>query len=401
MSVGFIEFLNFSRRSRRIPLANKKSWIQYPKLRKDAFSLIEVINRTGQQGERVRQSPLIDTKTSESDPAIRRKPMTCFRSFLGCLSALLFSSLLSVQGAHAADKLTFVTDFGYLGRHAYYFVALDKGYYKDAGLDVDIVRGQGSADAVKQVAAGTAQIGFADAASVILGRANDGVPVKLVAEVYAKPPHAIFTLEGSGITKPKDLEGKSIADSASSSLPKMFPAYAKAAGIDEKKVKWLFVTSDAIAATLALGRADAVTYYTISEALMQKAVAPKKLVIMKFSDVGMDFYSNGIIASDEVIKSKPEMVRRFVQATLHGLKDAIADPEAAAKILNKYQRQIDVEIGTAEMKVISTLVQTPPEPLGAVDKARMQRTIDLVAGSFDLKKPVSIDDVFADGFVAK
>jgi len=181
----------------------------------------------------------------------------------------------------------------------------------------------------------------------------------------------------------------------------MFPAYAKAAGIDASKVKWVFVTSDAIAATLALGRADAVTYYTISQALMQKAVAPKKLVVMKFSDVGLDFYSNGIIASDEVIKSKPDMVRRFVQATLHGLKDAINDPEAAAKILNKYQRQIDVDIGTAEMKVISSLVQKPPEPLGAVDKARMQRTIDLVAGSFDLKKPVTIDDVFADGFVTK
>jgi NitT/TauT family transport system substrate-binding protein len=341
-------------------------------------------------------------KSAHQDLAAKwRKLVARHRAFLGCLSAFLLSASLSTQGAQAADKLTFVTDFGYLGRHAYYFVALDKGYYKDAGLDVDIVRGQGSADAVKQVAAGTAQIGFADVASVILGRANDGVPVKLVAEVYAKPPHAVFTMEGSAITKPKDLEGRTIADSASSSLPKMFPAYAKAAGIDASKVKWVFVTSDAIAAALALGRADAVTYYTISEALMQKAVAPKKLAIMRFSDVGMDFYSNGIIANDEVIKSKPDMVRRFVRATLHGLKDAIADPEAAAKILNKYQRQIDVDVGTAEMKVISSLVQTPPEPLGSVDKARMQRTIDLVAGSFDLKKTVTIDDVFADGFVTK
>lgn len=400
MTVDFIEVLEIRRFLCRKRLANRKNWIQYPEIRKDMFLLTEVSNRTGQRG-RTAQQVLRAKAETERDPATWRKPMISSRSFLGGLSALLLSTLLFAQGAHAADKVTFVTDFGYLGRHAYYFVALDKGYYKNAGLEVDIVRGQGSADAVKQVAAGTAQIGFADAASVILARANDGVPVKLVAEVYAKPPHAVFTLEGSGITKPKDLEGKSIADSASSSLPKMFPAYAKAAGIDEKKVKWIFVTSDAIAATLALGRADAVTYYSISEALMQKAVAPKKLVIMKFSDVGMDFYSNGIIASDDIIKSKPDVVRRFVQATLHGLKDAIADPEAAAKILNKYQRQIDVDVGASEMKVISTLVQTPPEPLGAVDKARMQRTLDLVAGSFDLKKPVSIDDVFADGFVTK
>ncbi len=315
--------------------------------------------------------------------------------------ALGLSLLAPIGSAHAADKLTFVTDFGYLGRHAYYFVALEKGYYKDADLDVEIVRGQGSADAVRQVAANTAQIGFADAASVILARANDGVPVKLVAEIYAKPPHAIFTLEGSGITKPSDLEGRTIADSAASSLPKMFPAYAKAAKIDPSKVKWLYVTSDAIAATLALGRTDAVTYYTISQKLMEKAVAPKQLKILKFSDVGMDFYSNGIIANDNVLATKPDMVRRFVRATLRGLKDATEDPEAAAKILNKYQRQIEVETGTAEMKIVGSLVQDPPEALGSVSADRMQRTIDLVKGSFELKKAVAIDDVFAPGFVGQ
>ncbi|HEY4737371.1 MAG TPA: ABC transporter substrate-binding protein, partial [Xanthobacteraceae bacterium] len=134
---------------------------------------------------------------------------------------------LGSQGAQAADKITFVTDFGYNGRHAYYFVALEKGYYAKQDLDVQIVRGQGSADAVKQVAAGTAQLGFADTAAVILGRGNDRIPVKLVAVVYAKPPHAIYVLKDSGITKPKDLEGKKIADTAFSAMPKLFDAYAK------------------------------------------------------------------------------------------------------------------------------------------------------------------------------
>ena len=102
------------------------------------------------------------------------------------------------RSADAADKVTFVTDFGYNGRHAYYFVALEKGYYAKQNLEVQIVRGQGSADAVKQVAAGSAQIGFADTAAVILGRGNDQIPTKLVAIVYAKPPHAIYVLKDSG-----------------------------------------------------------------------------------------------------------------------------------------------------------------------------------------------------------
>jgi NitT/TauT family transport system substrate-binding protein len=124
-----------------------------------------------------------------------------------CVSLVFAAICVCALGrAEAADKVTFVTDFGYNGRHAYYFVALEKGYYARQNLDVQIVRGQGSADAVKQVAAGTAQIGFADTAAVILGRANDQIPTKLVAIVYAKPPHAIYVLKESGIAKPKDLE---------------------------------------------------------------------------------------------------------------------------------------------------------------------------------------------------
>src|SRR5437588_7355115 len=128
------------------------------------------------------------------------------------LRAALCACALAPRDVHAADKVTFVTDFGYNGRHAYYFVALDKGYYAKHNLDVSIVRGQGSADAVKQVAAGTAQIGFADTAAVILGRGNDQIPTKLVS----------------------------------------------------------------------------------------------------YADVGLDLYGNGIIASDDLIKSNPDLVRRFV-----------------------------------------------------------------------------------------
>src|SRR6185312_10593634 len=304
------------------------------------------------------------------------------KSKLVALASFALILLCAASAANAADKIKFVTDFGYLGRHAYYFVALEKGYYKDANLDVEIVRGQGSADAVKQVAAGSAQIGFADTAAVILSRANDQVPVKMVAVIYDKAPHAIFALKDSGISKPQDLEGRNVADAAASSIPRMFPAYAKAAKIDATKVKWTVVASDAIAATLALGRADAVGYYTISEALLKKATGKNDLVVLTYADAGLDFYSNGIIADEKLIASNPDLVKRFVSATLHGLRDAIANPEEAAKILNKHQRQIDVDIGTAETKAVAELVRKPVEKAGQIELSRMQNTVDIVTQSF-------------------
>ena len=214
---------------------------------------------------------------------------------------------LWVQNVAAADNVTFVTDFGFNGRHAYYYVAFDKGYYKAAGLDVKIVRGQGSTDAVKQVASGTAQIGFADSSAVIFAKANDNIPIKLVAVIYAKPPHAIYVLKGSGITKPKDLEGKKLADTAFSAMPKMFGAYAKAAGIDASKVTWVVAGSDALPGMLALGRVDGIGQYTVGEPLLKKAAAPNDVVQPAYSDVGLDYYASASSPMESTLQSNPDM----------------------------------------------------------------------------------------------
>jgi NitT/TauT family transport system substrate-binding protein len=112
------------------------------------------------------------------------------------LAAFVALSVFSTL-AGAADKVTFVTDYGLYGHHAYYFVAMEKGYYARENLDIEIVRSQGSANTIKQVANGTAQVGFADAFAVVLGRANDDIPVKLVAMIYPKPPHAVYVLKES------------------------------------------------------------------------------------------------------------------------------------------------------------------------------------------------------------
>jgi NitT/TauT family transport system substrate-binding protein len=300
------------------------------------------------------------------------------------------------QNAEAADKVTFVTDFGYNGRHAYYFVALEKGYYAKQNLDVQIVRGQGSADAVKQVAAGTAQIGFADTAAVILGRGNDQIPTKLVAIVYAKPPHAIYVLKESGISKPKDLEGKKIADTAFSAVPKLFGAYAKAAKIDAGKVTWLVAAADTLPALLTTGRADGIGQFIVGEPLLTKSAAPKQVFALSYADAGLDLYGNGIIASDNLIKSNPDLIKRFVTATMQGLKDAIANPEEAGAIMNKHHREVDAGVAAAETKIVATLTG---QPLGAIDGGHVKKAIEIVSDAFTLKNPVAVDDIYAPGFV--
>jgi NitT/TauT family transport system substrate-binding protein len=299
------------------------------------------------------------------------------------------------------DNVTLVTDFGYKGRHAFSFVALDRGYYRDAGLEVKIVSSQGAVDAIRQVGAGNAMFGFADAGTVILARANDQIPVKLVAIVYRKPPQAIFCREDSGLRKPKDLEGNAIAEPAGGAVKSLFPAFAKAAGIDAPTVRWVVASSESLPGLLATNKVPCVTQFTVGEALLRSQYGPAKLVRFAYSDAGLSYYGNGIVATAATIASKPDLVHRFVEATVRGMMDAFADPAAAGAIMHKIVPEVDAAIVKSETEAVAELAQLPGKPLGEIDPARIEATLDVVKGAFKLATPVAAADVYAPGFVPK
>jgi NitT/TauT family transport system substrate-binding protein len=316
-----------------------------------------------------------------------------------CGALLLLGGVFAAQRAVALDNVTLITDFGYNGRHAYFFVAIEKGYYKDADLEVKVVRGQGSVDAIRQVGANNAVVGFADAGSLVLARGNDQIPVKLVSIVYAKPPQAIFCREDSGLKKPKDLEGASIANPAGGATVEMFPLYAKAADFDAAKVKWVIAGSEALPGLLASNRVPCVGQFTVGEPLLRMQAAPAKLVRFAFADAGVNFYGNGIIATDATIARKPDLVRRFVAATIRGMADAFADPEEAGRIMHKHHPTVEAAVAKGETQAVAELAQVQGQPLGLIDPMRVAQTIEAVSSVFKLKAPVAVNDVYAPGFV--
>jgi NitT/TauT family transport system substrate-binding protein len=316
--------------------------------------------------------------------------------------ALIASTiLLAPSASKALDNVTLITDFGYNGRHAYFFDAVDRGYYRDAGLEVKIVRSQGAVDAIRQVGAGNAMFGFADAGAVILARANDQIPVKLVAIVYRKPPQAIYCREDSGLKKPKDLEGNAIAEPAGGAVKALFPAFAKAAGIDAPRVRWVVASSESLPGLLATNKLPCVTQFTVGEALLRSQLGPAKLVRFAYSDAGLSYYSNGIVATAATIASKPDLVHRFVEATVRGMKDAFADPAAAGAIMQRMVPEVDAAIVKSETEAVAALAQIPGQPLGEIDPAGIDATLDVVKGAFKLATPVAAADVYAPGFLPK
>jgi len=332
----------------------------------------------------------------------KRNP--CRHALMSGLGAAILAFSATIATAQE-KKIVFSTDWGYNGRHAYYFTALDKGYYKAEGLDVQILGGRGSGTVIKEVAAGTVMIGFADAGTLALARANENVPVKMVAVVYADSPHALIVLEDSGIKGPKDLEGKTLSDAAGSSNYKLFPAYARAGGANPDKATWVFSESTALVGLLLSGKVHGIGQFTVGAPLLAKRAEPKKIRVLHYKDAkGFEIYSNGIIVREDMLKSDPETVRKFVRASMKGLQAAIDNPAETGKIMVKNHRQVEPDITEGEIKMVGAIAvndHTKKHGLGYIDEGKMQKTIDLVGTVFELKRPIKAAEVFSPGFVSK
>ena len=123
------------------------------------------------------------------------------------------------------------------------------------------------------------------------------------------------------------------------------------------------------------------------------------MLALSYADAGLNLYGNGIIASDNLIKSNPDLVRRFVRATMAGLRDAIANPQQAGEIMHKHHRQVDVDIAVGETKIVAGLTEQPGLPLGTLDAQQMKNALDIVGSAYQLKNPVAPEDLYAPGFV--
>jgi NitT/TauT family transport system substrate-binding protein len=317
------------------------------------------------------------------------------RLFLASAVAALAAPRVKAQGAR--ESITFLTDYGYYGRHSYIFYALKKGYFADEGVDVTILRGQGSYDVAKQIANGVAQFGIVDTAAIILGRSNDQIPIKAVAMIYAKLPSATFVMKGAGVSQPKDLEGRTIAGATAGSGRALFGVYAKLAGFDATKVKWVNAPSDSLPAALVSGRVDGINNFVLSTPLLSRMASPKEVLALPFSDVGMDAYAQALTTSESVVAAKPELVKRVARATVRGLKDAIANPHEAGTILNGYHREVDAEVAAGETEILRTLATISGVVLGSIQSDRMAKTIELVKETSSLTRPVKAEEVFFSG----
>src|SRR5437870_10626450 len=322
------------------------------------------------------------------------------------LSVLLVIVLLALAApgvAQAPAKVVFALNWFAVGDHAAYWVALDKGYYKARGLDIELQNSKGSGDSIAKVDTGRADIGLADAV-VVIPRVAQGARIKVVGAVFDLTPLNIWTRKDTGITKPKDLEGKLLAAPPGDAQRQLFPAFAKLNGIDESKVKWLTIEPAAKFVALSEKRADAVPDYTTGQPFWEKAVGAENLVRMPWSQFGFETYSMAIFASEKTINERPKVLRDFVAASYQGWRDVMENPKAALEIFKKRVPEIDLALIEPNLMLGLELMKTEryaKNGIGWMDRAKMCRTVELINAYMDVARKAGCDEVFTNAFLPR
>ena len=225
-------------------------------------------------------------------------------------------TIACLQGTPAeAQKrdVSFRLDWIYQGPNAGFMVAKDKGFYDEAGLNVDMGPGKGSGSTAQLIASKTSQFGFADGFVVGAGVAK-GMELAMVGAIYRRNPTAAIVLAESGIKTPKELEGKTIGIAPGGTQFQQWPAFVKGCKLDSDKIKVINLDPAGTVPALVAGKVQAVASYAQGAVPGIEIRSKKDTTSFYYADCGVTAVSNGIIVHKDLLKQDPELIRTFVKA---------------------------------------------------------------------------------------
>ncbi|HUF42687.1 MAG TPA: ABC transporter substrate-binding protein [Verrucomicrobiae bacterium] len=321
------------------------------------------------------------------------------------LAAGMLVGVMRVQAAQQT-RATIRMDFIIGGKHAPWFVALDRGFYAKRGLNVTIQSSTGSADTVRTIGSGGADFGFADISTTIVARSR-GMPIQTVAQ-FGYVPTTILWREDTNIKQLKDLEGKTYAISPGQAQWYLMPAYCRINKIDYKAIRIQETAPPLQPAALATKKADFIVMYRgsndeIAELAARKVGVKLNRIFMK--DTGLDIYGTGLVVKEDDVKKRPEFVRAYVEATMEGLRYARDHQEDALKILLKHKPELDQNLVTVQLRNALNEVYLPAESiqsgLGYMRPDITEKTVRIVNEFFDIGRKVTAKEVFTNQFIKR
>jgi NitT/TauT family transport system substrate-binding protein len=257
------------------------------------------------------------------------------------LAVTLWAGGPPVQAAGGPDHVSMRTNWLWYGSHAIFFLAKDKGLYRAQSLDVDVKQGNGSGNVARLIANHDSTFGYISIAALI-NTASQSAPIIGVATIDAMGADAVLCRPDAGISKIQDLNGKQILTTAGAGVNAFWPVVVANAKLNESSIKMTNVAENALVPSYLKGMAPCILGGMDDKPAEIEANGGKPPVIFPYSAYGVDQPGYAIATHKDLVKNNPEMVRRFVLATLEGVKAAKADPDAAVRALSNWS-SLDAE----------------------------------------------------------
>lgn len=304
--------------------------------------------------------------------------------------------------AQPKDKATFRLNWFAQGSFAPYFLGLDKGFYAEEGIDLTILEGKGGASTLQLIAAGTDTFAVTDLPAMMKG-VDKGLPVVAVMAIWRKNSTCIVSLAESGIKEPKDLAGKSIGASPGSATTKMLPAFLKDNGVNPDSVKIVLLDPQTYPRLFLQRKVDAITGYTITR-IPALEDAGEKGAVLEFYNYGFKMIGDGIVVNQKLLRSTPNLIPRFLKATVKAWQYAMKNPDEAVQSLIKHFPMLK---GKEKMTRSQLLISfnyfdsdtTRGKPFGWMAKEDWDTTQALQLKFGEIEKAVPVDTYYTNKFV--
>ncbi|MGB6658852.1 MAG: ABC transporter substrate-binding protein [Xanthobacteraceae bacterium] len=285
------------------------------------------------------------------------------------------------------------------GEHAPLFVALDKGYFKDEGLDVELAEGSGAETVVKLVAQGIDNVGFGPATTVAEAISH-GLPVQVVAVYQPVTPIGLMSFPDVPLRTPKDLEGRKLGLTRNESFANLFEPFAALNHVDMSKVTKVVLDYSSRNGLFMSRQLDIQsTFLNVDVPLMARKFNIK-FNTMKVSDFGLKLLGGGLFVNRQYGETHPETISKLLRAIAKGYRDASSNPSgAAASLYQHLKTKVSQDILEDQLRVtMEDMNMTSDKPLGWQDEDAWRSNIDLLHKVGVIQNVGRIDDYYTNKY---
>lgn len=312
----------------------------------------------------------------------------------------LAAGISGISTAHAEEKASVRLNVLYYGFHSIFPLGVDKGFYKEEGIDLSIGEGQGSGRTVQIIGTQSDTFGMCDGLSLIAGVAK-GIPVTAIMGAMSKSPFALVARADSNIKSAKDLEGKTIAVTTGETGAILFPAVVQANKLDGDKIKFVRVDSAGKLVAMLEKRVDAMFGGLENQNLLltQRGLAVDTL---PFSDIGASTVGLMLVANKETVARNPQLVQRFVRATQKSIAYAEKHPDEAISSLLKVKPDLDRSLALKQLLAGAHLVRArggESRPIGWMNPSDWESTLRIGKEYAGVKTDLNASDFYTNKYV--